>query len=55
MRYVFALTMLGICSAAFCLAGVAPPPTPEIDGTTAGAAVALVAGGVLILRYRRKK
>ena len=54
MRQVLVLTMLGICGASICLAGAAPA-APEIDATTAGAAVALLAGGVLILRYRRKK
>jgi LPXTG-motif cell wall-anchored protein len=28
---------------------------PEIDGNTASAAVALVSGGLLVLRGRRKK
>ena len=29
--------------------------TPEIDPTSASAAVALVTGGLLVIQYRRKK
>jgi hypothetical protein len=29
--------------------------TPEIDPSSAGAAVALLAGGLLVIQYRRKK
>jgi len=29
--------------------------TPEIDGNSAGAAIALVSGGLLVLRGRRAK
>jgi LPXTG-motif cell wall-anchored protein len=36
-----------------CLAGGVA--APEIDPTSAGAAVALLAGGLLVIRYRRKK
>jgi hypothetical protein len=47
----FALILLG--TATFAFAGTAP--VPEIDGNTAASAVALVSGGLLILRGRRKK
>ncbi len=39
-------------TATFAMAGFT---APEIDGNTAGAAVALVSGGLLVLRGRRKK
>ena len=39
-------------TAGFLLAG---EPVPEIDANSAAAAVALVSGGLLILRGRRKK
>ena len=39
-------------TASFAMAGIS---SPEIDGNTAGAAVALVSGGLLVLGGRRKK
>jgi hypothetical protein len=39
-------------SASFAFAGTT---SPEIDGNTATAAVALVGGGLLVLRGKRKK
>jgi hypothetical protein len=39
-------------TASFAMAGTT---TPEIDGNTASAAIALVSGGLLDLRGRRKK
>jgi hypothetical protein len=41
----------GLASAAF--AGVSS--TPEVDATSGAAAIAVVAGGILILRSRKKK
>jgi hypothetical protein len=38
--------------AGFAFAG---NPTPEIDGSSAAAAVGLLAGGMLVLRSRKKK
>lgn len=45
-------TMLLLGMAGSAMAGVA---TPEIDGASAGAAVALLSGGILVLRARRAK
>jgi len=42
--------LLGIATAAF-----AGNPSPEIDASAGAAAVALIAGGVLVLRGRRRK
>ncbi len=39
-------------TASFAMAGT---NSPEIDGNTASAAIALVSGGLLVLRGRRKK
>jgi hypothetical protein len=44
--------LLGVAGYAFAGAVVA---VPEIDGSTATAAVALLSGGILVLRGRRKK
>jgi LPXTG-motif cell wall-anchored protein len=44
------LLMLG--AAGFAVAGT---PAPEINGTSAAAAIALVSGGLLVIRGRRKK
>ena len=48
----FALLMIG--SSLYCVAG-GLAPTPEIDLTSGGAALALLSGGLLVLRARRKK
>lgn len=45
------LLLAGIAS----MASAAPIQAPEIDATSATTAVALVAGGVLILRARLRK
>jgi uncharacterized protein (TIGR03382 family) len=52
MTKVLGLTMLLMGAAGHALAG---NPVPEIDGASAGAAVALLAGGLVVLRARRKK
>ena len=46
-----AMVLMGVASTAFGLA----TPVPEIDGNSALAALALVSGGLLIIRGRRKK
>ena len=46
-----ALMLLGV--AGIASAGV--PTVPEIDGPTATSALALLAGGLLILRARKKR
>ena len=48
----FGLTIMMLGLATALLAG---PGVPEIDGSTGMAAVALLAGGILVLRGRRKK
>ena len=45
-----AVALLGVASAAF-----AGTTGPEIDAATGAAAVALLAGGILVLRGRRRK
>ncbi len=47
----FSLLLLGAANFAFA-GGVS---TPEIDGASAVSAVALLSGGLLVLRARRKK
>lgn len=46
------LVLLLLTATAFAFAG--GTPVPEIDGNTAASALALVSGGLLILRGRRK-
>jgi hypothetical protein len=53
MKKLLGFTFLIMGAATSCLAG--PPGTPEIDPTSAGAAIALLAGGLLVIQYRRKK
>jgi ABC-type anion transport system duplicated permease subunit len=50
MRKVLALALFGIGSGVVAMAAV-----PEIDPASAGSAVALLAGTILIFRGRRKK
>ena len=52
MARILALTVAVIGTAAALLAGTT---TPEIDASTGAAAIALLAGGVLVLRGRRAK
>jgi hypothetical protein len=51
MRKVLALVLFGIGSGVAAMANA----SPEIDPATAGSAVALLAGTILILRGRRGK
>jgi len=51
MKHFGALLVL-MAMAGTAMAGVA---TPEIDGNSAASAVALISGGLLVLRGRRKK
>jgi hypothetical protein len=51
MKHLGALTIL-LAMAGTAMAGIT---TPEIDSNTAASAVALVSGGLLVLRGRRKK
>jgi LPXTG-motif cell wall-anchored protein len=45
------VALLGVTSSAFALS----VPVPEIDGNSAVAAIALLSGGLLVVRARRKK
>jgi MYXO-CTERM domain-containing protein len=49
---VIGLTVLLLGTAAYALAGIT---TPEIDASSGVAAVALLSGGLLVLRARRRK
>jgi hypothetical protein len=51
MRKVLALVLLGIGAGIAATAA----PAPEIDPASAGSAVALLAGTILIFRGRRRK
>ena len=52
MQKVLGLVLLGIGSAVACLAN---PSVPEIDPSSAGSALALFAGALLVVRGRRAK
>ena len=52
MRIVLGRLALLLGSACFAFAGFV---TPEIDASSGAAAVALLSGGLLVLRSRRKK
>jgi hypothetical protein len=49
--FVAALLMIGVAVNALA----APVAAPEIDPATGGAAIALVAGALLVIRARRRK
>ena len=51
MKY-FGATIVFLATAAYAFAG--QPTAPEIDANVAGSALALVSGGLLILRARKK-
>ena len=48
---VLSLLVVALTSTAFA----GPTVAPEIDGSTATAAIALLAGGLVVLRARRRK
>jgi hypothetical protein len=50
-RYI-GLSLLFLAAASFAIAGVTA--TPEIDASSAVGAVALLSGGLLVLRARRR-
>ena len=54
MARVIGATVLLVSMAGIVSAGVVPG-APEIDATTGAAAIGLLAGGLIILRARRKK
>ena len=53
MHRLIVLTTLLIGVAGYCLAQ--PAPTPEIDPGSGVAALALLAGGLVVVRSRRRK
>jgi len=53
MRKLIGLAMWTLGAAMICAAG--PSAAPEIDGSAGGAAIALVAGGLMVIRARRNK
>ncbi len=54
MNKIIGLSLLLIGIAANCMAGL-QPVAPEVDPTTGAAAIALLGGALLVIRYRRKK
>ena len=54
MRNLFGFVLLLVGASGLAMAGTVAV-SPEIDPSSAGAAVALLAGGLLVIRYRRKK
>jgi len=52
MHRLIAIALLVVGSSAVAMAG---PGVPEIDPASGANALALIAGGLLILRSRRKK
>ena len=53
MRMLIAVMFLVVGASAVLVAGT--PQAPEIDPTTAAAAVALLGGAALVIRGRRRK
>jgi len=53
MRKLLGISLLVAGSAATALAGLVP--VPEVDSASAGAALTLAAGALLILRGRRRR
>jgi len=53
MQKILGLALLMIATSVSCLAGIVA--LPEIDPAAGGAAIALVAGGLIVIRSRRKK
>jgi hypothetical protein len=53
MQKVFGMALLIVGASSTLMAGVVT--VPEIDASTGASALAILAGGILILRSRRKK
>jgi hypothetical protein len=54
MRQILAVALLGIGSGVAAMA-IGPLNTPEIDPTSVGSALALLAGTLLVINGRRRK
>ena len=52
MRKILAIALLGIGSG---VAAMAALPSPEIDPASAGSALAVLAGALLVIQGRRRK
>ena len=52
MRRILAIALLGIGSGVIAMAAL---PSPEIDPASAGSALVLLAGTLLVMRGRRRK
>jgi hypothetical protein len=52
---VLGILLLVAGASAVAMASVTPPAAPEIDAASAGSAIALVSGMVLMFRARRAK
>jgi len=53
MQKLLGLGLMAAAVAGNCFAGLTA--APEIDGSSAGAAIALIAGAMLIIRSRKRK
>ncbi|HLG98305.1 MAG TPA: hypothetical protein VKX49_18460 [Bryobacteraceae bacterium] len=53
MRKILGLALLFVGTSVYCVAGLTVA-VPEIDSASGGAALALIAGALLVLRARRK-
>lgn len=53
MQKVLGLALMMVGASSALLAGI--PTVPEIDASTGASALAILAGGILVLRARRKK
>ena len=53
MQKVVGMALMIVGASSALMAGVAA--VPEIDASTGASAIAIVAGGILVLRSRRKK
>jgi hypothetical protein len=53
MHKILGLALLMIAASGSCFAGIVA--VPEIDPAAGTAAIALIAGGLLVIRSRRKK
>ena len=53
MQKIFGMALLIVGASSVLMAGIAG--VPEIDASTGASALAILAGGILVLRARRKR
>ena len=53
MQKVLGMALMIVGASSALMAGT--PAVPEIDASTGASAIAIIAGGILVLRARRKK